>query len=715
MSEWLGGRLGGARRHILTAGICIWALIQLFRLISAERPLLGGALSLPLDDSFIYLQYSRAVAEGHPFVYTPGNAPTTGSTSLWYPLLLLPPHLLRLPPEACIVWTLLLGAAFYAASALLLVRLGSRLGGPVAAGLAVLLFLASPHLLWGYFSGMEIAFYATTLLATVWVYLREREAAAFPSLRYWLFALAGARPEGAVLCGVFALLMAWDGLARGAATTGPGGAKAAGLPAILSPPVLFAILAAALPFLVNLALTGSAESTSSQAKSILSEPYADSRWVYFRNTPLICLNVGSMLLSILVLGPESQPVPALMAASGAGVLLFLLFALGRRTGPWRGGLGLLALLGAGIVVNTIPVHWFIHLFRYQQGILPLAILVIAAGWGRLAWWAWARLPRAAGAAVGVVAAAGPAAVWLAFLAGANLEMASFYARNCENIYHQQVTIGRWIDANLPKDAIVGLNDAGAIAYYGRRSTVDLVGLTSAGFAPVYRSGAGCLFEHIRRLPASKLPTDLAIYPEWFPDWTVSGIVGPERFRAHLDFNTICGGPDMMVYPATWNHVRPETAPAIPDSTRAGLQLRDSLDLAWLADERRHDWAADPEAKDVLRRYVFAGLASPPVADGGRIVRGTQRFRAALEPGRDAVLVLRTDAWYPTSLRVTVDGKPAGVWSIALSETAWVEPRFTIPGHLVTRAAPEIALTREGEESGNDVGRDYSAFRFWLYQ
>ncbi|MGH7680838.1 MAG: hypothetical protein ACRENN_02505, partial [Candidatus Eiseniibacteriota bacterium] len=215
---------------------------------------------------------------------------------------------------------------------------------------------------------------------------------------------------------------------------------------------------------------------------------------------------------------------------------------------------------------------------------------------------------------------------------------------------------------------------------------------------------------------SKLPTYLAIYPEWFPDWATSGIVGPERFRAHLDLNTICGGPDMMVYPASWSHVRPESAPATADSSLTRLHLRDSLDLAWLADERRHHWVAIPEAKDVLRRYVFAGLASSaPVADGGRIVRGVQRFQATVQAGRDVVLVLRTDAWYPTRLSVSVDGKPAGTWSIALAETAWVEPQFTIPGRLVTRTRPEIALTREAEPDGNETGRDYSAFRFWLYQ
>ncbi len=71
---------------------------QVGRLLRAERLITGGELSLPLDDSFIYLQYARAIAQGHPFVYTAGNAPTTGATSLFWPLLLLPPHWTPLGP-----------------------------------------------------------------------------------------------------------------------------------------------------------------------------------------------------------------------------------------------------------------------------------------------------------------------------------------------------------------------------------------------------------------------------------------------------------------------------------------------------------------------------------------------------------------------------------------------------------------------------------------
>jgi hypothetical protein len=72
-----------ARRHAtILIGLFSVAFFsyQIGRLLRAERLITGGELSLPLDDSFIYLQYARAIAEGHPFVYTPGNAPTNGTT-----------------------------------------------------------------------------------------------------------------------------------------------------------------------------------------------------------------------------------------------------------------------------------------------------------------------------------------------------------------------------------------------------------------------------------------------------------------------------------------------------------------------------------------------------------------------------------------------------------------------------------------------------------
>lgn len=704
---------------LLLAGIVSF---QVGRLLREERAVTGGELSLPLDDSFIYLQYARAIAEGHPFVYTPGNAPTTGATSLLYPLLLVPPHLLHLGPSVAIGWALALGAAAFGLSAFLMLRLGLLLGGPVGAALSVALFLLVPHLLWGYMSGMEIALYGTVLLATLHAYVRERDGGRFPTTGWWTFALAGARPEGAILAGVFGLAMLG---ARVRASRAPAG------PRPFAPGSLLPFAAAALPFLLTLALTGSIESTSAQAKSILADPNPESRVQLIGETPAIWLRIGLLYLSLLPTDPKGI-LPGFVLAGATGFALYTLFAFAPRRGARRDGRILLALVPAGIVVNSIPYFWFVHLYRYQQGLYPVVLLAFACGFGRLAAFAWERLPRAAGIAAGLAALAAPLVLWAPGLLSDQARITQFYALNCENILHQQVRTGRWIDANLPEEAVVALNDAGAIAYYGNRSTVDLVGLTTEGLAPAYRSGIGCLYESLRRLPPERLPDYFAIYPEWFPYLEASGVLGPSVFRARLELNTICGGVEKVVYPAIWIDARRADEPALPAPELAGKRVVDTLDHAWLPDEARHEWRVEPLLRDVLRSYAYADHPTRPISDGGRIIHGGERFRARVAPGRDLVLVMRTDAWYPARLRVSVDGRPAGTWSYARSESVWIEPRIIIPGALLTRDRTEFHLEREGYDprafragggggapgySAEDRGRarDYAPFHYWFYQ
>ena len=168
---------------------------------------------------------------------------------------------------------------------------------------------------------------------------------------------------------------------------------------------------------------------------------------------------------------------------------------------------------------------------------------------------------------------------------------------------------------------------------------------------------------------------------------------------------------MVIYPAAWLDAKPTDRPALGSADLATRELVDALDQAWLEDERRHEWRAEPEAKDVLRRYAFPDRMNRPATDGGRIVRGAERFRATVRPGRDLLLVMRTDGWYANRLRVSVDGKSAGVWSVARSESAWIEPRFTVPGALLTRERPEFRIERVGTEAEGNV----APFRYWLFQ
>ena len=47
-----------------------------------------GHFVAQLSDLYVVAQYARALAEGHPFRYNAGEAPTSGATSLLYMLLL---------------------------------------------------------------------------------------------------------------------------------------------------------------------------------------------------------------------------------------------------------------------------------------------------------------------------------------------------------------------------------------------------------------------------------------------------------------------------------------------------------------------------------------------------------------------------------------------------------------------------------------------------
>ena len=694
----------------------LYGAFQVLRILHVERMTTGGEISLPLDDSFIYLQYARAIAEGHPFVYTPGNAPTTGATSLLWPFLLAPPHFLRLGPHAAIAWSLTLGAAALWLSAQLMARLGHMLAGTLGMLLAFLLFLRSPHLLWGYMTGMEIALYATVLLGSLLLYLREREGGVFPRLRWMLFLLAASRPEGAILSGVFGIAMILD--RRRAARTGA-------VASWFHPALLLPFVAAALPFLVNLAVSGSIESTSSQAKSILAEPHPDVRRQFLLDSPKVWLSILQAYLSWLQLEPGMVMVPRYWIPSAVALALFALTSFVPRRRPWADGRVILLLFPAAILVDSLPVAWPVHLYRYQQGFYPVVLLGLAAGVARAAKVAWTRLPRAAGIPAAALVLAGPLWAWSPIFTEAYDQVPEFYGQNCENILHQQVTVGRWIARSLPRDAVVAMNDAGAIAYYGNRSTVDLIGLTTEGFAKAYRSGIGCMFEKLRRLPPRRLPTHFAIYPEWFPYLQASGVLGPEIYRAHLVHNTISGEADKVVYPARWTDVIHADSLALPHPEIAGARRRDRLDLAWLDDEKAHAWVAygyefderrsrwrdRPSVilRDVLRQYTPGG--GRPVTDAGRKVFAWERFRVSVEPGKDAVLIARTDAWYANRLTVRVDGAAAGLWTVARSETAWVEPSFRIPGTFLHRPDAGIEIQREDPKDGGD----WAPFHYWIYQ
>src|SRR5262245_31089942 len=192
-------RVTAPRPALLIAVAALVAAAFLAAMLAATQ----GRFVPQVLDLYLVAQYAQSMAQGHPFQYSPGDAPTTGATSLLHTALLALAHRLGARGEGLIAFAVLSGAVFYTLTVLLAARIGARLAGPregLAAGLLVA--LCGP-VAWGFLYGADIAL--AMLLAT---WLLDQMLASWPrgGLGWVLPAslLALARPEGLVAALVLA-------------------------------------------------------------------------------------------------------------------------------------------------------------------------------------------------------------------------------------------------------------------------------------------------------------------------------------------------------------------------------------------------------------------------------------------------------------------------------------------------------------------------------
>ena len=111
-------------RVLLLLGLIVVAAFVSLMLWTTE-----GHFVAQVSDLYVVAQYAQAMADGHPFRYNPGEAPTTGATSLLHTTLLALAHAAGARREGLIAFAILFGAALYLASLALAVRVGTRLAG----------------------------------------------------------------------------------------------------------------------------------------------------------------------------------------------------------------------------------------------------------------------------------------------------------------------------------------------------------------------------------------------------------------------------------------------------------------------------------------------------------------------------------------------------------------------------------------------------------
>ncbi|HBL26791.1 MAG TPA: hypothetical protein DD490_08155 [Acidobacteria bacterium] len=504
------------------------ALLAGLGYFATEAWLLSGDLGFPLDDSWIHLQFARQLAAGEGLAYNSGELVTGSTAPLWTALLALLFYL----PGSVIVWTKVLGMALYLAGVAATFRLGSALGlGRGLASFAAALTLATSWLVWSSLSGMEVPLFVALSLAGISLHLRERAEPGRPPLAAGVFAVAAlARPEGLLL---LVLSLVDHALVFRREEDGA---------LALSRPPLHRVLTGGL--LAVCALVGPVVFYRLAGGSFLPTTFAAKGGELRRFLPDL-----QYLYTVLGVLLREQPYMVLLA--GAGIL-----ALVERLGTPRdrGLLPALWLVALPLAYSTISPAGRGQLLgnfgRYYFPFFPVLILLGVLGLERAAEAVGPRL-RAGTLRLPLHAVAIALVLWPTLSALAR--GAGRYAQSVANVQDSDVAMARWLAPRLHPEAVLAVNDIGALKYLLPNRVIDLAGIAN----PEIRRAINQAMQEKRPWEPAvaaeidrRRPDYLVVFPSWFP-----ALARDARFRPlygiEIRDNITMGGDEVVVYATPW--------------------------------------------------------------------------------------------------------------------------------------------------------------------
>ncbi len=542
-------------------GLVVLALALAATYFATEIYLLSGAVGFPLDDSWIHLQFARNLAAGDGLSYNPGQRVTGSTAPLWTAL--LTPFFLGADPDAFRgadptvttalgVGVQLLGILLYTLSVLATFGLARELG--LSRGFATLAgawTAATSWLVWSAVSGMEIPLFVVLSVGGITLHLRERRNPRRTPLSLGVFGLSVlARPEGLALLGlalVDRLVVHFDtpGDDQGLVWRRPERSTLRAIAIGLG----IAALALVGPALAYFMIGGSFFPTTMTAKG----------GEFRRLLP----DLG-YLGTVLGIFFRSQPWLTLAAAGG---VLALVERLGEKRD--RGLLPALWLIGLPLAYATItPIgrgQLAGNFGRYYFPLLPILVVLGVLGLERAARVLGPRLRlRAAGGGLPLRALVLGLLLWPT---AADFVRGSLrYGQNLQNVIDSDVALARWLAPRLPADAVLAVNDIGAIKFLLPNQVIDLVGISSPEVRrevnSAMQSGVTwdeAMFEAIE----TRQPDYLAIFPAWFP-----ALANDSRFQllAMLEIpNNITMGDDRIgLWSTPWTRRPLARLPNDPD-------------------------------------------------------------------------------------------------------------------------------------------------------
>jgi len=474
------------RRSLLILGVACALSLGLYLVVSA----LYWRLGFPLDDSWIHLTYARNLAQFGEWAFLPGQ-PSAGSTApLWSALLTLG-FLLHLEPY---LWTYLLGGfTLFVLSAFVEISARRLLTSYRSPFPLVGLFIAFEwHLVWAAGSGMETLLHA--LLVTI-VLVQLAKPSPHPLTLGLLVALSiWVRPDGLTLLGPAVLTLLLGGNRVSSLTK-----FIVGFGFIFGLYLLFNLVLSGNPF-PNTFYAKQAEYTAWQAMPVLNK-------------------IGLTCLQILT-GPSVVLLP--------GMIIWLVRSV--HTRDWRTLIGMIWFLGYVLI-------YALRLPPYQHGRYLMPALPIFFLWGMLGVGSIFQ-KNASSPTVGLLRMS-----WAAVLAFVSLGFiglgARSYALDVAYIETEMVETAKWVDANLPSDALVAAHDIGALGYFDHHKLIDLAGLVSPQVIPFLRDESR-IADYLNQ---SGVDFFIA-FPGLYPDLAAQS---QEIYSTHGTIAPLLGGQNLSVY------------------------------------------------------------------------------------------------------------------------------------------------------------------------
>ncbi len=649
---------------------------------SDDKPLI-----MPLDDTYIHFQYARQMATGDPYVYNPGQDPTSGATSFLYTPLLAIGYLFGFTGLKLAYWAVALGLIFLTGTAWQIFELiyaGKSQNWLIAVSLMLGFVLGGPFL-WASLSGMETSLFVFMVMACLTAYQRQNTRA------IWLtsFLVTLARPEGAIIGLGLGLSWAWHQRSRWPDA----------IPSIILPALGILVQPA-----INWLVTGDLSATGNQAKS------------HLYNITIPCDERVDVIID-QVIRIWREILTGYSSVDGFYILpivswLALLTIVWQVRKSWQTKAiepALLVgawLIGLSILIATLDTAFW-HFKRYQ---LPmLALLFPLAGWMLIALQKRFTSKTASYALMAILA------LIILFTLNTAGDYARHYRDNVWVVRHQQIELAEWVDNNLPEDATLAVHDVGVMRYVGERTTYDVVGLTTPGTASAWRQGPGTIYETMRHTQ----PDYFAIYPDiqGLPILVEAGIYGEEIHRVSIelpkntvasatgtqvitqpDWETLTVGSDALHQPISLTYTR-------------NFTLLDVVNVADLDSEAKanYEWWNDisPTGFATVVRtlpYYACAVTAPgncQVTDGGRILNGGERFDLPelAEDMTDYMVILRVHATAPTHLEIGCD---ANKQTLAIPQIGghWVELPILLPADTT-----ELCVETDGT---------YAPYMYWVY-